>query len=129
MKYPSQQLAGAVPGAVTPLGTIQSKLTQGYSPSSDVAGDLTKIISNLLAIITIIAGLSFIYFFMVGAINWITAGGEAQKAQTARTMIMNALIGLMITVIAYPALLLLSSLLGIPLAKPAELFGQLNFFR
>ena len=109
------------------LGTIGSKLTQGYNPSSDVAGGLTKVVSNLLALITIIAGLSFVYYFMVGAINWITAGGEAQKAQAARTMIMNALIGLMITVIAYPALLLLSRLLGMPLANPAELFNQLRF--
>ena len=110
-----------------PLGSIAPKITSGYNPSIGVSGDLTKIISNVLAIITIIAGLSFIYFFMVGAINWITAGGEPQKATAARTMIMNALIGLMITVIAYPALLLLSRLLGMPLANPAELFNQLRF--
>lgn len=121
------KLAGAPGGGIQSLGDVKSKLTQGYNPSTGVAGDLTKIISNVLAIITIIAGLSFVYFFMVGAINWITAGGEAQKAQAARTMIMNALIGLMITVIAYPALLLLSRLLGMPLANPADLFNQLRF--
>ena len=121
------KLAGAPGFGSAQLGEVKSKLTQGYNPSSDVAGGLTKIISNVLAIITIIAGLSFIYFFMVGAINWITAGGETQKAAAARTMILNALIGLMITVIAYPALLLLSRLLGMPLANPAELFNQLRF--
>ena len=109
------------------LGTIGPKLTQGYNPSTDVSGGLIKLISNLIAIITIIAGLSFIYYFMVGAINWITAGGEAQKAQAARTMILNALIGLMITVIAYPVILLLSRILGLPLASPADLFNQLKF--
>lgn len=121
------KLAGAPGAGSFPLGDVKSKLTQGYNPSTGVAGDLTKIISNLLALMTIIAGLSFIYYFMVGAINWITAGGEAQKAQTARTMIMNALIGLMITVIAYPAILLLSRLLGMPLANPADLFRELKF--
>ncbi len=120
------KLAGAIPASFD-LGNIGPKLTQGYNPSSDVAGGLTKLISNVLALITIIAGLSFVYYFMVGAINWITAGGEAQKAQAARTMIMNALIGLMITVIAYPVILLLSRLLGLPLANPAELFNQLQF--
>ena len=123
-----QLLAGFLPGGgLQPLGDIRSKLNQGYNPSVNVAGDLTKVISNLLALITIIAGLSFVYYFMVGAINWITAGGEAQKAQAARTMIMNALIGLMITVIAYPVILLLSRLLGLPLANPADLFRELKF--
>lgn len=121
------KLAGAGDDSI--LGIIGPKLTQGYNPSSNVTGDLTKIISNVLAIITVVAGLTFVYYFMVGAINWITAGGEAQKAAAARTMILNALIGLIITVIAYPAILLLSRLLGLPLANPAELFGQLNFFR
>lgn len=120
------KLAGAGDDSI--LGIIGPKLTQGYNPSTDVVGGLTKIISNVLAIITVVAGLTFVYYFMVGAINWITAGGEAQKAAAARTMIMNALIGLIITVIAYPAILLLSRLLGLPLANPAELFGQLNFF-
>lgn len=109
-----------------PLGTIGSKLTNGYNPS-DPTTDLTLVISNILAIITIIAGLSFIYYFMAGAINWITAGGEPQKVTAAHAAIINALIGLFITVIAYPALMLLSTLLGMPLASPAELFGQLAF--
>lgn len=109
------------------LGKIGPKILGGYQTSGNVASDTTKVISNVIALITLIAGLSFVYFFMVGAINWITAGGEAQKATAARTMIMNALIGLMITVIAYPVILLLSRLLGMPLANPVELFGQLFF--
>lgn len=113
--------------AALPLGRIGPKLTQGYNPTSDVAGGLTLVISNTLAIITIIAGLTFIYYFMVGAINWITAGGEAQKAQAARATIMNALVGLMITVIAYPVILIVSRLLGLPLADPGALFNQLKF--
>ena len=120
------QLAGVIPAEIN-LGNLGPKLTQGYNPSTDVSGGLIKVVSNLLALITIIAGLAFIYYFMVGAINWITAGGEPQKATAARTMIMNALIGLMITVIAYPVILLLSRLLGLPLANPAELFNQLRF--
>ncbi|MDP2708768.1 MAG: hypothetical protein Q8O93_01790, partial [bacterium] len=79
------KLAGGPGFGSAGLGEIKSKLTLGYNPSGSVSGDLTKIVSNVLAIITIIAGLSFIYFFMVGAINWITAGGEAQKATAART--------------------------------------------
>lgn len=108
------------------IGIIAPKTTTGYQPADAISGT-TKVISNVMALITLVAGLSFVYFFMVGAINWITSGGDSQKAQAARLMILNALIGLFITVVAYPSLLLLSKLLGMPLADPAELFRQLIF--
>lgn len=114
-------------GGNPPIGIIGPKTTSGYNPSSDVVGTTTKVLSNVIAIITVVAGLTFIYYFMVGAINWITAGGEAQKATTARVTILNALVGLAITVVAYPAILVISRMLGMPLANPAELFNQLVF--
>lgn len=109
------------------LGNIMPKITTGYLPGDAVSGT-TKIISNVIAIITLVAGLAFVYFFMVGAVNWITAGGDPQKSQAARATILNALVGLAITVVAYPSILLLSRLLGLPLADPDELFRQLIFF-
>jgi hypothetical protein len=107
-----------------PLGEFKSKFTTGYNPSGSAAGDLTKIVSNALAILTIIAGASFLIYFVMGAINWITSGGDTNKAQAARTIIVNAVLGLAITVIAYPVLLVLSQLLGIPLSEPGELFSS-----
>jgi hypothetical protein len=107
-----------------PLGEFKSKFTAGYNPSGSAAADLTKIVSNTLAVLTIIAGASFLIYFILGAVNWITSGGDASKAQAARNIILNAVIGLAITVIAYPVLQVLSGLLGIPLAKPEELFSQ-----
>ncbi len=115
------KLAGGPPPSI---GSFQSKFTAGYNPSGSATADLTKIISNTLAILTIIAGASFLIYFVMGAINWITSGGDSNKAQAARTIILNAVLGMAITVIAYPVLLLLSKLLGIPLSDPAELFSQ-----
>lgn len=109
------------------IGKFKSNLTSGYSSSGSAPADLTLIISNFLAIITIIAGVGFLFHFMFGAINWITSGGDTQKAAAARNTILNAVIGLVITVIAYPAILLISDLIGVPLAKPEELFDQLLF--
>lgn len=109
------------------IGIISPKNPGGYFPSGSAAADAAKAISNVIAIITLVAGLAFVYFFMVGAVNWITAGGDPQKSQAARVTILNALVGLAITVVAYPSILLLSRLLGLPLADPDELFRQLIF--
>ena len=109
------------------IGVFKSISGKGYLGTTSTGAptaDFTKIVSNLLAIITIIAGVGFLFYFILGAVNWITSGGDAQKAATARNTILNAVIGLVITVIAYPAILLIAKLVGIPLADPGELFGQ-----
>ena len=107
--------------AQTSLGKLTPKATPGYQYLNP-ADSLSKVVSNLIGFITIIAGIGFVFYFIIGAVNWITAGGETNKAQAARTMIINALIGLTLTVIAYPVLLVISKLLGIPLQNPQELF-------
>ena len=120
-------LAGG--GKFLPLGQLAPKIQfqSGYLFSGDIASDVARVVSNVLGIITVIAGLGFLFYFMFGAINWITSGGDSNKAQAARTTIINALIGLTIAVIAYPIVQILSQLLGVPLAKPQELFDQLVF--
>ena len=114
------------------IGGFKSNFDKGYAGPDTTAAPtetIIKIISNLIAIITVIAGVSFLIYFVLGAVNWITSGGDTQKAANARSTILNAIIGLIITVIAYPAILLISSLLGVPLASPAVLTDQLFIYR
>ncbi|MFH0942690.1 MAG: hypothetical protein V1810_00805 [Candidatus Beckwithbacteria bacterium] len=109
-----------------PAGVIQPQA--GYSAPAGAGmgnlGDrLASIISNTLGFITVVAGLAFIFYLIFGAINWITSAGDPKKLETARQTITNALIGLTITVIAYPVLTVISHLLGVDLTNPLELLG------
>jgi len=108
------------------IGIFKNIQEQGYTlENADALPDkITLLISNILGFFTLVAGFAFLFYFIIGAINWIISAGDPQKIQTSRQMIINALIGLLITVIAYPAILIISQLLGIPLADPAELIGQ-----
>lgn len=54
-------------------------------------------------VLTIAALVAFIYLLMAG-FQYITAGGDAAKAQTARTGIINALIGVIVIVVSYSIL-------------------------
>lgn len=111
----------------TPIGIFRSP-GRSYSGYGSLSGNISLLISNIIGFITLIAGLAFIMYFMIGAINWITSAGDTTKTQKARTMIINALIGLIITVLAYPSALVVSRLLGVPLAEPGELiYYQLIF--
>ncbi len=101
--------------------------TQGYTFSGSTGGlghQLSLVISNIVGVITVIAGLAFIFYFILGAINWITAAGDTQKASLARQQIYYALIGLVIVIIANPVTALLGKLLGVSLTNPTELIKQ-----
>jgi len=112
-----------------PIGSLKLKPETGYafSGSESLSFNLAKVLSNVIGFITLIAGIAFIMYFMIGAINWITSAGDATKSQKARSMLTNALIGLAITVLAYPIASILGKLFGIPLVWPAELINSFLF--
>lgn len=116
----TDQPAGAfspAPGSYTFI----SPTTPGAGPLSD---RLSLVLSNIIGFITVIGGLAFIYYFILATINWVTAGGDAQKVTLARQQIINALIGLVIIVLANPITALLERLLGVPLTSPQTLINQ-----
>lgn len=66
-------------------------------PASTVIG---TIISNVLLIFYIIGGLAVLIFFIWGALDWITAGGDKEKIAGARRKIINSFIGLALLALA-----------------------------
>ena len=69
---------------------------------------LGKVMFWVLAVIMLIA---FIYLIMNG-VKYITAGGDAAKATEARNGVLNAIIGIVIVLIAYIILRFAGSLAG-----------------
>lgn len=106
------------------FGPIQ--IFKGYSVG-DLPSQLELIVSNVIGFLTLIAGLAFLFYFLIGAINWITASGDNQKSQLARQQIFNALIGLIVVVLAYPIISVLSQLLGIHILNPQDVINQFQF--
>ena len=118
-----------MPNSAQSIGVFKNIQEQGYilENAESLPDKIAIIISNILGFFTLIAGFAFLFYFIIGAINWIVSAGDPQKIQTSRQMIINAIIGLIITVIAYPAILIITRLLGIPMADPAEIINQLQY--
>jgi hypothetical protein len=57
-----------------------------------------------------LGALAVIGFFIWGAFEWLTAGGDTKKTETARTRITNAVIGLVIMVASFTILSFVSKL-------------------
>jgi ABC-type Na+ efflux pump permease subunit len=106
-----------------PLGTISPSPSYKLGEGT-LAGKISAILSNVIGIITLVAGLAFLFYFIIGATGLLSAGGDPQKAQKAQQQMLNAIIGLIITIAAYPILSLISQLLGIPLTEPGQLINQ-----
>jgi len=111
-------------------GTINLGPNRGYSAPTDaasLASKLGSIISNIMGILTVVAGLGFLFYFLIGAVNWLVSTGDQQKITTARNQMLNAIIGLVITAAAWPVIYIIGKLLGIPIDNPADLIKQITF--
>jgi cytochrome bd-type quinol oxidase subunit 2 len=92
----------------------------GLAGKSAAGGMLETIFSNALAIFTIIGGLMFVLYFVLGALSWITAGGATDKIEKAKNQMINAAIGLIIIVAAFAIISIISLVLGLHILNPAE---------
>ena len=100
--------------------------SSGFSaPVTDPAGRFSAAISNIVAVITIFAGLSFLIWFVVGALTWITAADHADKLEKAKNQMSSAIIGLVIVIVTIPFVYLIGKILGIDILNSGTIFSRL----
>jgi hypothetical protein len=71
-------------------------------------------LSNIIGLLTIIAGIWFFFVLIIGAIQWIGAGGDKTKVVEAKQKITMGLIGITIVVAALFIADIVGGLLGFP---------------
>lgn len=119
---------------------IAQKLTQfgsGFTPAADNAltqnanteagalANLETFISQLIGLITVVGGIFFIINFLLAALNWVTAGGDAGKIQKAREQMIQSSLGLVIMVGSYGIIGLIGSVVGVNILQPAQTLQML----
>lgn len=102
---PSLQIRNPV--IPTSEGTI-SGLEEGSGPLADL-------IARLWQTFVILGALLLLIYMGWGALEWITAGANADKVKDARYKITNGIIGLFILVITFPVAMFLGWLYGFDL--------------
>lgn len=68
---------------------------------STAIGDPSTLANGIINTITLIAGILAVIYLIWMGIQYITAGGDAEKAGVAKQGIINAVIGIIIIVLAY----------------------------
>ena len=94
--------------------------------SSQAGANLEAILSLIIGFLTVIAGLSFMLFFIFGAMQWIMAAGDQGKVESARKQMTNGAIGLIIVIVSYGIIAVVGEVLGLPILNPSELLQSLG---
>jgi hypothetical protein len=117
-----------------PLGRLGGPREEGFGPfgnldlSDITAGPraFTQIISNIIGVITIIAGIWFVFMFIIAGFSFLTAGGDSKKMGEATAKLTSALIGLIVVVSAYAIISLIGALLGFDILNPQDIIERLG---
>lgn len=72
-----------------------------------------NVIRNAIIAVLVVATLICLFFLIRGGINWILSGGDKGKVDAARQTIIAAIVGLIITFLAYFILSLVLGLFGL----------------
>ena len=118
-----------------PLPKLSASLG-GFKPVSDIynvgSDDDTKVLENLenfisaiIGVITVFAALYFIINFLMGAIGWISAGGDSGKISSARDRMVHGVIGLVVVVAAYGLIGLIGTIVGIDILNPKVMLNEI----
>ncbi len=121
-----KMLAAATAFGATALSTgIAFAADNEIKVNPEAAGfkitDIGKLIQSLLTITLGIVGLLVFVFLIWGGVEWVTAGGDKSKTESARQKITNAIIGLAIVAAAFAISKVLSAFLGINVGTDIKL--------
>jgi len=81
-------------------------------------GPLASLIARLWQTMVIIGSILVILYFVWGAIDWLTAGGDENKLKKARGRMTDAFIGLALLVASFAIMKFLEFVFGFDITKP-----------
>ena len=94
------------------------------NPGANAGTIFTNFLSAIIGLITMIAGIWFIFLLVTGAIGIMTAGGDKTAAENARKRITSGIIGLGVVVAAVFLADLVGSLLGLNVLDPIQIINS-----
>lgn len=86
----------------------------GGIPGSSYQEALSIILANIWRASVTLGSIFFVLYFALGALNWITAGGDKNKIEEARKYITNGLIGIILIAASVAIIQLLGAILNLP---------------
>lgn len=108
------------------FGNINNPLARGYGGLTDSGNNagLIGLVNNLVALITVLAGLFVLVNFILAGYIYLSANGQPQKIAEAGNKILQSVIGLAIVAAAY----IIAGLIGYLLFKDSTILLKPTLF-
>ena len=97
------------------LAAITNTAVPGGSSPDSCPKQFAVTIATLWQTIILVGGLAFLLYFLLGGLNWITAGGDKGKIEEARGKITQGLIGLALLAASYVIIKFIETAIGMNL--------------
>lgn len=107
------------------LGTIKG-VGKFQDPANASGTGLETLISTVMGALTAISSIAFLIYFILGGLQWVTAGGKQDAVQKAQKQMTDAAIGLVIVIVAYFIAGIIGYILGIDILNPAAIINSLT---
>lgn len=98
---------------------------RNYDTPVETGGRLATIISTIIGVMTAIAFIWFTILLFMGALQYLTSGGDPKGIEGATAKIRTALIGLVIVISAIFFIQLIGGIFGIEVLNIQKIFTQL----
>ena len=85
---------------------------KGNFPPADKFTNVGALVTNIIIILTSFAGALAFIFIIIGGIKFVTAAGDEKKMQSATQTLTYAIIGLIVTALAFVILQVVQKFLG-----------------
>jgi len=106
-------LADVSLGTLKGIGKLGGE-NNNLNTAAGAAGTFTGILSNVIGVLTILGIIWFVVILFLGAIGWLSSGGDKAKLEKAQKQITSAIIGLVIVLSAIFLADLAGTIFGMP---------------
>lgn len=83
-------------GYIPPFEGIKNPALSSNLQALNGSGFIGRLFPMLLTVFFVVGAIIFVFVFLIGAIQWINAGGDKSQLESARDKIMQAVIGVFI---------------------------------
>lgn len=106
-------------GNITGVGKFQTEA------GANAGSLLEKFVSTIIGVLTVVAGLAFLIYFLMGGLTWITAGGDKNNTAKAQKQMTDAAIGLIVVIVAYFIAGIIGTVMGLDILNPASMLQSI----
>ena len=98
----------------------------GFQVSGEPGAAVESFFTIVLGFLTVIGGIMFLIYFVLGGLNWISSRGEKEMVAKAQRYMSNALIGLIVVILAWAFTGIIGAALGFSILDLANNLNALG---